>query len=199
MTETEPNFASPPARKLAEQYPGLKLPKRGKVTIAQVRAAIEKANPPAASDEPVDQVDDAEPVPEAAPEPALAAASDAADAEPKTAPKKGDWGSKGYTGPQPWESDDAVVIDHRMPTLASGSDGPAVLELGARLAKLGYESSVSRGENPFAILDPTLLDAVRDFRADFGVHDDYRTFADPDDAANHVGPFTWEALLRATA
>jgi hypothetical protein len=95
-----------------------------------------------------------------------------------------------------------IVVDHGMPILTSGSGGPEVHELGRLLAGLGYETSVSRGENPFGILDPTVLAAVERFRQDYGVEEDPTGFGGNHDAGrvtarNHVGPWTWEALIRA--
>jgi hypothetical protein len=169
----EREFASDEARELAEQHPDLKLPAKGsaaegKLNVSDVRKAVAEANPDA-------------------------------DAASSSSSRRG-WGSKGYDGKQPWEDGGPKhePIVHGKPQLTSGSDGQAVIELGARLNALGYESSLSRGENPFAILDESVLDAVRAFRRDHGVREDPRGYTSESDADNHVGPFTWEALLAAT-
>jgi len=109
------------------------------------------------------------------------------------------WPSKGGKGKQPWEHGDTLVLAHGRPTLSSGSDGPAVADLATRLASLGYESSFSRGENHFGIVDESVLGAAQSFRRDYGVLEDPSGFPGGEpEAANHVGPWTWEALLRVT-
>lgn len=110
------------------------------------------------------------------------------------------WATKGYDGPQPWEgdADQGPEINHSRATLTSGSAGPDVAELCELLRRLGYETSYSQGENPFAILAASELAAVERFRSDYGVQEDPSAFA-AHEAANHVGPWTWEALNRAAA
>lgn len=128
-----------------------------------------------------------------------------------------DWPRKGYSGPQPWEAVDPfseearalhedpgspntvapIVLTHSHPILTSGSGGVEVAELCQQLARLGYKTSVSRGENPFATLDPSVMAAVNQFRDDYGVREDPDGFGGEAAARNHVGPYTWEALDRA--
>jgi hypothetical protein len=128
-----------------------------------------------------------------------------------------DWPSKGYDGEQPWEvvdpySEEArrlheepgspndvapIVLTHSHPILTSGSGGVEVAELAQKLAALGYRTSISRGENPFATLDPSVMAAVNQFRDDYGVREDPGSFGGEEIARNHVGPYTWEALDRA--
>ncbi len=176
-TETEPKFASDSARELAAENPKIELPKTGSakdksINSADVRLAIAKLEGDA---KPVDQDEDA-----------------------KKSSKSSGFGSLNYKGKQPWEDGGPkVAITHQLPTLSSGSDGPAVLELGSKLAKLGYETSLSRGENPFGVLDASVLTAVKDFRRDYGISEDPSGYPVPTDAGNHVGPYTWEALLGA--
>jgi hypothetical protein len=155
-----------------------------------------------------------EPTPEKVPEPT---AQELAQAE------LADWPHEGYDGKQPWDNealglrDDVkeldpgqandvspIVVRHNLPILTSGSGGPEVTELCRRLHSLGYETSVSRGENYFATVDQSVMDAVRTFRRDYGVREDPSGFGasggDPAQLAdNHIGPWTWEALIRASA
>lgn len=127
------------------------------------------------------------------------------------------WPSKGYDGPQPWETIDpydpevralhddpgsentvtAVVIDHAHPILSSGSAGLEVVELCRHLKRLGYETTVSRGQNVASVLDASVLQAVQSFRRDYGVREDPAQFGSANDVENYVGPYTWEALARA--
>lgn len=128
------------------------------------------------------------------------------------------WPAKGYTGPQPWDHDglgiprssrDELVtrggennltpkITHNFPILTSGSADQCVHELGRKLAALGYPSSVSAGENPFGLVDPTVSAAVRAFRTDYGIKVDPAPFnGNQATADNHIDPWTVEAILRA--
>lgn len=138
-----------------------------------------------------------------------------------------DWPQKNDTRAQPWDLDalgvppsdrDAVrdsplpntispiVIGHRMPILSSGSgmgDSWAVNELARRLHVLGYQTSSSAGRNPWGVLDDSIMTAVEQFRQDHGVEEDPtgwggNTHASREKAAAHVGPWTWEALIRAS-
>lgn len=133
-----------------------------------------------------------------------------------------DWPQRGDQRTQPWDLDglqvpkyarelapgapntiSPVVIRHSCPILASGSGGVFVTELAARLAKLGYETSVSRGENPFNVLDDSIMSAIAAFRRDYGVEEDPSPWGGLHDdarsrAAQHVGPYTWEALIRVS-
>jgi peptidoglycan hydrolase-like protein with peptidoglycan-binding domain len=96
-----------------------------------------------------------------------------------------------------------VVIRHAYPVLASGAASPAVAELGRRLADLGYDNSVSEGANPFNVVDDSVLSAVDRFRSDYGVQEDPTPYGGTNTAAQlraalHIGPYTWEAVLRAS-
>jgi peptidoglycan hydrolase-like protein with peptidoglycan-binding domain len=129
------------------------------------------------------------------------------------------WPRKGYDGPQPWELVDAqraaelvskehagepndagpVVIGHDRPILTSGSAGPDVEELARRLGDLGYSNSVTEGENPFAVLDQSILGAARAFAGDYGVREDPSGFGGSErEAEGHIGPWLWEAVLCAS-
>jgi peptidoglycan hydrolase-like protein with peptidoglycan-binding domain len=133
-----------------------------------------------------------------------------------------DWPQKGDTRPQPWDLDavgiapherdlppgapdtiSPVLIRHSYPILASGSAGAAVNDLASRLALLGYQTDISRGENPFGVLTDKVLAAVERFREDYGVQEDPTPFGGDTDrsrrrAAAIVGPYTWEALIRVS-
>lgn len=112
------------------------------------------------------------------------------------------WPKKGAkpTSPQPFEHDDhgVQVTDH--PILTSGSgDLRAVSDLGHRLARLGFENSVSRGENPFGLVDESLIAAVNQFRARYGVREPADGFGgDQVQADRHIGPWTATAIVRAS-
>lgn len=115
-------------------------------------------------------------------------------------PRKG-----GDADRQPWaaEEDRRPQVAHSKPILTSGSAGPEVLELAQRLDVLGYETTISKGENPMAVLDPSVSSAVAQFRQDYGVREDPEPFGGATEegqraAANHVGPWTWEAVIRAS-
>jgi hypothetical protein len=86
---------------------------------------------------------------------------------------------------------------HDKPILTSGSGGPAVFQLCNALNELGYETSVSRGENPYGIVDGSVATAVQQFRADRGVEEDAAAFGGEDLAKSHIGPATWIALRDA--
>lgn len=60
------------------------------------------------------------------------------------------------------------------PLLASGDAHPAVHELGHKLADAGYETSTSRGENPFGHVDESIIAAVRGYTSDRDLSDDDR-------------------------
>jgi hypothetical protein len=128
-----------------------------------------------------------------------------------------DWPTKGYTGTQPWDLE-KLGIEHKLgpgernnvspvlpreglAMLSSGSQGQMVRDLAVRLADLGYPSSITRGvDNPFNVVDDSLLQAVEAFRRDYGVSEDPSAFVR--DAANnvlsHIGPWSQEAILRAS-
>jgi peptidoglycan hydrolase-like protein with peptidoglycan-binding domain len=133
-----------------------------------------------------------------------------------------DWPHKGDDRAQPWDLDavgvdkadrelepgardtvSPVVLRHSYPTLVSGSADPAVAELGRRLAALGYANSVSEGANPFGVVDDSVLSAVDRFRDDYGVQEDPTPYGGTSTAAQiraalHIGPYTWEAIIRAS-
>lgn len=160
-----------------------------------------------------------------APQPAATAVAEAPPAEAPAAPAKPsykDWPVKGGDGhPQPWDlqalgvdttglepgkkpnPNQPIVITHRYPILGPGTcDVAAVTKLGELLAALGYETSLSHGQNPFGVVDESVLAASQQFRNDFGVEEDPTAFGGNNDhtrqlARNHIGPWTWEALLRA--
>jgi hypothetical protein len=117
----------------------------------------------------------------------------AAAAEPKVMPA--DWPARGYTGPQPWEADNPPALTQNKLMLSSGSSGEAVVELAALLAHLGYGTSISAGQNPHAIYDAGVSDAVRAFCADYGVAEDPQVLSAR--TADTVGPWLWEAIVRA--
>jgi peptidoglycan hydrolase-like protein with peptidoglycan-binding domain len=106
-----------------------------------------------------------------------------------------EWPCAGYTGPQPWEADNPPALTQNHIMLSAGAAGPEVVELAALLAHLGYGTSISAGQNPHAIYDTGVSDAVRAFCADYGVSEDPQVLAarTPDT----VGPWLWEALVRA--
>lgn len=125
-----------------------------------------------------------------------------------------DWPRAKGMGLQPWDVralgitvtpgepvEMPVRPDHGRPVLTSGSGGPSVAELGRLLGKLGYENSVSRGQNPFSVLYPDLMAAVEQFRRDYDIAEDPTGFggdnpAGQHEAQKHVGPWTWAAILR---
>jgi hypothetical protein len=97
-----------------------------------------------------------------------------------------------------------IVITHGRPLLTYGSSDPSVQELGRILGELGYANSVSDGQNPFGSVDNTVMAAVYQFRDAYHVQEDPSGFGGntPDGrsrAAAHIGPWTWEAILRAGA
>lgn len=138
------------------------------------------------------------------------------------AEKYGDWPQEGGTDlPQPWDlralnlhnagqdlqpgaRDDVspIVVDYSGPILTSGSADPSVHELGRHLGLLGFDNSVSRGENPFGAVDQSVMQAVHAFRSAYGVEEDPSPYGGNTPAgralaASHIGPWTREALRRA--
>ncbi len=133
-----------------------------------------------------------------------------------------DWPQRDDARAQPWDLDalgiakadreldpgapntvSPVVIRHRCPALGSGEAGPLVADLAARLQVLGYETSVARGDNPYAVLDHSVMAAVEAFRRDYGVEEDPTPYGGRNgkaerEAASYVGPYTWEALIRVS-
>lgn len=97
-----------------------------------------------------------------------------------------------------------VVVLHSRPILTSGSTDDVVYDIGNRLAELGFENSVSRGTNPFGMVDESIMAAVYAFRQAYGVEEDPSPFGGATPAgiaaaANHIGPWTHEAIVRATS
>ncbi len=162
---------------------------------------VQPATPAAAPSEPsgpLDPVTVAAPPPAPpAPEGALPPPPPAADVTVAQQPKvmSAEWPHVGYTGPQPWEADNPPALTQNHLMLSSGSAGEVVVELAALLAHLGYGTTISAGRNPHAIYDAGVSDAVRAFCADYGVSEDprVRSARTPDT----VGPWIWEALVRA--
>lgn len=128
-----------------------------------------------------------------------------------------DWPKKGGNDVQPWDNRalkidttdvgaepntlSPIVVQHDKSTITAGSGGADVRELGRLLGELGYETSFSRGENPFSIADRSVMDAVAAFTRDYDVQEDPTAFGGDNPsgrelASNHVGPWTWEAILR---
>jgi hypothetical protein len=94
-----------------------------------------------------------------------------------------------------------IVIRHGRPILTSGSADPSVQELGRILGDAGFPNSVSDGTNPFGAVDASIMAAVFAFRDAYGVQEDPSGFggntpAGRESAATHIGPWTWEAILR---
>lgn len=115
----------------------------------------------------------------------------------KPAPKK-TWPSKGYAGDQPWQTEDPhamAPITHSKGLITSGSGGPDVIDLAELLAKLGYESSISRGESPYGGYGESEQAAVEAFCRDYGVEEDPAVISATH--AGAVGPWIWQALYNA--
>lgn len=125
--------------------------------------------------------------------PAPAAEPVAQAAEPKV--MDASWPCAGYSGPQPWEADNTPTLTQNRLMVSSGSAGPEVVELAALLAHLGYGTNISAGQNPHAIYDNGVSEAVAKFCADYGVQEDPKVLAAR--TADTVGPWIWEALTRA--
>lgn len=80
--------------------------------------------------------------------------------------------------------------------LTSGSQHEDVHALGRLLANAGHENSVSRGQNPFGLVDESIITAANAYRQQHKV--------DPEDAiagvptheqSRWIGPNLWDALL----
>jgi hypothetical protein len=80
--------------------------------------------------------------------------------------------------------------------LTSGSQHEDVHALGRLLADAGHENSVSRGENPFGLVDESILTAAASYRQQHKL--------DPEDSipgvptheqTRWIGPTLWDALL----
>jgi hypothetical protein len=166
---------------------------------------------PPAPDTPT--TDPAVPDAPAADAPLASVDSPAAEPAPASPDKFADWPVKGGNGEaQPWDlsahgidprdEDAEVLVEVRvgLPLLTHGSQGPEVRELGQRLGELGYENSVTRGANPYGVYDDSVHAAVEGFRRDYDVAEDPSAFVrDPKaQSASHTGPWTQEAILRAS-
>lgn len=136
-----------------------------------------------------------------------------------------DWPSRDGDLPQPWDhralnltnaerdhldqtkagaanTVSPIVVSHGKPVLTSGSSDSSVQELGRILGELGFPNSVSDGDNPFGIVDNSVMRAVYAFRDAYGVQEDPSGFGGDTPsgrelAAAHIGAWTWEAVLRA--
>lgn len=137
-----------------------------------------------------------------------------------------DWPQPNDQRAQPWENEgvsredrdklldnpgtpdtaSAIVIGHSMPILSSGSGGEQasfVRELGRRLNILGYTTSIGTNVNPWANCDESVMGAVERFREEHNVQEDPtawggNTAAGRQRADAHIGPWTWEAIIRAS-
>lgn len=121
--------------------------------------------------------------PEVTPEPQAAAAEEMPE----------EWPVKAYSGPQPWQVNRPPAITHDRRILISGSAGDDVLELAACLGRVGYETSISRGENALAVFGGAERAAVEAFKRDYGIEEDPAIIAAA--TADAVGPWTWQALF----
>lgn len=133
-----------------------------------------------------------------------------------------DWPQPADTRAQPWDLDaigipkherelapgapdtiSPIVIRHSYPILASGSAGAVVNELASRLHLLGFDTDISKGENAFGVVTDKVMAAVEAFREAYGVKEDPTPYGGNTEstrtrAALTIGPFTWEALIRAS-
>jgi hypothetical protein len=91
-----------------------------------------------------------------------------------------------------------VVVSHALPQVTPGSAGSPVSLLAQLLAKIGYPTSISRGQNHTFSFDESVNQAVQSFKRDWHVVEDSTAFRTAEEAAQTVGPWIWEALLRAT-
>jgi hypothetical protein len=106
-----------------------------------------------------------------------------------------DWPYPGYDGPQPFEVNEPPQITHDRGFVTSMTAGPHVEELCACLALLGFETPLSKGQNPHAIYARGEAAAVDAFRAAYGVEEAPEVIRAT--GRSVVGPWTWEALFRA--
>lgn len=82
------------------------------------------------------------------------------------------------------------------PVLTAGTQHEDVHQLGRLLADAGYENSVSRGENPFGLVDETLLTAANAYRIAQGVEPETDIPGVPEhEQQRWIGPVLWEALV----
>lgn len=130
-----------------------------------------------------------------------------------------DWPQKGSELPQPWDLAEhgiprpgvdrdylpggqpdelsPVVVSHRKPLLTSGMAGPEVALLGELLGQLGYPNTISQGRNHSFHFDDSITSAVGAFGREHNVKEDPTQFPPQHDPAGYVGPWMWEAILRA--
>ncbi len=158
---------------------------------AQLRAELGTPTAPAppAPPQPVVTADPAPPAPVTMPaETATTESTAVAEELPE------EWPVKGYTGPQPWQVSRPPAITHNRGILIAGSAGDEVLELAACLARIGYETSISRGENANAVYGGAEREAVAAFHRDYGIEEDPAIIAAS--TSDAVGPWSWEALFR---
>jgi hypothetical protein len=88
------------------------------------------------------------------------------------------------------------MINIARAVLTSGTAHDDVHILGGYLAQLGYPNSVSRGENPFGIVDDSILSAVALFRNAQQVEPETTIPGVPShEASRWIGPVLWEALV----
>jgi hypothetical protein len=90
-----------------------------------------------------------------------------------------------------------VQISHSHGLLAPGMAGPEVAELAGHLSTLGYPTSVSKGTNHAYSFDDSVTAAVAAFKRDFGAKEDPSAFPASHDHSVYVGPWLWEAVIRA--
>lgn len=118
------------------------------------------------------------------------------------------WDLKSHGLPQPGVTRDylpggqadelsLVVIAHDKPLLTSGMAGEPVHELAMLLANIGYPSSISKGQNPTYAFDESVQAAVNLFKREYHVAEDPSQFPVQHDPELYVGPWLWEALIRA--
>jgi hypothetical protein len=95
--------------------------------------------------------------------------------------------------------EESSSVSHSRPILGPGSAGEDVRELCALLEAVGYETSTTRGENPFMVLDASVGAAVLQFRQahDVSEAEDELAMPSENDRRHYVGAQTWEALYRA--
>jgi hypothetical protein len=119
----------------------------------------------------------------------------ATDAGPK-GELPAEWPHPGYDGSvQPWEASNPPELTHDKGLLTSGEVGEDVIELCALLARLGFQTSIARGQNPHAVYDESIAGAILAFRQAYGIRENPEIVAAT--IPSVVGPWTWEALIRA--
>lgn len=94
-----------------------------------------------------------------------------------------------------------IVPIHGRPLLGPLTADPSVFELGALLAELGIETSVSQGTNPNGVFDESMINGVERFREAYHVEEDPSQWPTrgAENARVHCGAWTWEAIFRAVA